>query len=215
MNAGEYVCFDLGKLMSGVPRLTVNGSAGDVVNLVFAESCSDGIPRALHPLHGRRSMTLILKDGRNQWEGFFPSGLRYLYVMVCESVNALTIDDVEWVTLQKEDETRNKFECPDVELNNIWENSVSTLRSCSEFCYMDSPSGRRAQFLRDAAFQSMYSMCTSGDISHAKRALYEFASSQYETGELPSVYPSSYVYTVGEWSMYWVIWRHTLSTWHK
>ncbi|WDE98729.1 alpha-L-rhamnosidase C-terminal domain-containing protein [Lentisphaera profundi] len=201
----QYLCYDLQDIRSGCVRLSVDTPQDSDVFLVFAESFNDGIPRSLHPLHGRRAIHIKLKAGSNNWEDFFPVGLRYVFILSAANFD-ININDVQLLALQTPESSGTKFECPDMTLNSTWQRSLSTLSSCSEYSYMDSPSGRRAQFLRDAALQSIYSMTATGQYDQAKNSLIEFSRGQYETGELPSVYPSSYFYTLGESSMYWVIW---------
>jgi hypothetical protein len=201
----QFLCYDLGEIRSGCVRISVDTPQETIIFVVYGESFNDGIPRSLHTLHGRRALKIKLKEGDNNWEDFFPVGMRYVFVLSaghCE----ININDVQLLALQKSDSTASKFECPNMKINNIWQRSLSTLNSCSEYGFMDSPSGRRAQFLRDAALQSIYAMTANGKYEQSRQALIEFSRGQYETGELPSVYPSSYYYSVGESSMYWAIW---------
>ena len=201
----QYLCYDIEQIRSGCVKLSIDTPQDSDIFLVFAESFNDGIPRSLHPLHGRRAVHIKLKAGRNNWEDFFPVGLRYVFILSAANFD-ININDVQLLALQKPESTGTKFEGPDSDMNEIWKRSLNTLNSCSEYGYMDSPTGRRAQFLRDTALQSIYAMTATGQYEQAKTSLMEFSHGQYETGELPSVYPSSYLYTVGESSMYWVIW---------
>lgn len=201
----QYLCYDLEQIHSGCVKLSIDTPQDSDIFLVFAESFNDGIPRSLHPLHGRRAVHVKLKAGRNNWEDFFPVGLRYVFILSAANFD-ININDVQLLALQKAESTGTKFEGPDTNVNEIWKRSLSTLNSCSEYSYMDSPTGRRAQFLRDSALQSIYSMTATGQYEQARTSLIEFSRGQYETGELPSVYPSSYIYTVGESSMYWIMW---------
>ncbi|MCM8538524.1 MAG: glycoside hydrolase family 78 protein [Lentisphaeraceae bacterium] len=214
LESSEYVILDLGKCVTGTPLLTIAGTSGDIVDVVYAELSIDGKVLPLHSNHGRQTDTIILSDDELVWSSQNPRAFRYLCIHIRDSKESCFIKDPAVRIIGVEDDLKGKFQCNDETVNSIFQVGVQTLESCSQYNFVDSPAGDNCQYIADAAIQGITSLQTLGTPQLSRKALIEFAQQQFETGEMPGACPSDIYFNIPDYPLHWVKWlqKHILYT---
>ncbi len=204
----EYAIFDFDKTQYAFPHITLNGSAGDVVDLVFGELCQNGEVIAYEIGVRRNASTITLADGENEWMCSTPRGFRYVMV-ICRNVrNKVEIKAVDFHQCQIEHKNTGSFQCSSPVLDNVWNIGVSTLETTMRNIYIDSPAKGQSQSLPDAMIQSWAGYSVFGEFDQAGRAIEAFAQSQLETGEINAISPSGIFQALPDYSLCWPVWLH-------
>ncbi len=204
----EYAIFDFDKTQYAFPHLTIKGSEGDVVDLVFGELCQNGEVIAYEIGVRRNSSTITLAEGDNDWMSATYRGFRYVMV-ICRNVKSkVEIKAVDFMQMQAEHKNPGSFMCSSPILDNVWNIGVRTLETTMRSVYIDSPTKDQAQSLPDAMIQSWAGYCVYGEYEQAGRAIEAFAQSQLETGEINAISPSGVFQALPDYSLCWPVWLH-------
>jgi len=211
---GEYIILDMGQQVTGTPKLTISGSSGDYINIIYGEICIDGKLIPLHCTQGRRTDTIILSNEELEWSSHAPRSFRYIGIHAHEVRSSCFIKNPGTRVLQSQQEKRGNFECNDEVLNSIYQISMSTLNSCGQYNFVNSPAGDNCQYIADAAIQGLTSIISQGTAQLSRKSLIEFALSQFETGEIPGAYPSAIYFNIPDYPLHWIKWlqKHLLFT---
>ena len=122
--------FDLGQNFSGWARLKVKGTAGDKVNMQFAEMLNpDGTVYTANLRSARAADNYILKGHDEEvWEPHFTfHGFRY--VQVTGLSQKPTPDTVTGIVIQSDSPMTSSFECSNPMLNQLYSNIIWGQRS--------------------------------------------------------------------------------------
>ncbi len=187
----HFATIDFGQTYYAYPRVFLSGHAGDVIDIVAGEHLGDGEVIS-YKLDGQRNVsTFILQEGSNEWLAAVQRGVRYVMV-VARNVRAPV--KLQGVALWQESELSDqsvKFMCSKERYNAIWEASMRTLSASMLRIYLDSPTKDCAQTLPDALIQARASFYAQGAYSISQQSLVAFADTQFETGDLNALNPSS------------------------
>jgi len=180
----EFVVFDLGLLQYGFPGLSLEGKAGDIVDITYGETLNDlKIPR--NHDHTRSVDTLILRAGSNRWLKFSAACCRYVMVSTRRCTDTVTVNGLWIVHYARNFRKNTLFRCADEEINQIWEISRYLSLLSAKSTFIGIPFYRRTQYLSDACIQARNSYYISNDYSLSRKALLEYARAQFEDGSIP------------------------------
>ena len=214
LNTSEYVILDLGKCISGTPLLTFEGNSGDIIDIIYAELSVEGKILPLHSNHGRQTDTIILSQEELTWSTQNTRSFRYLAIHVRDAKESCFIKNPAVRVIGVQDEMKGKFSSNDETINSIYQVGLQTLESCSKYNFVNSPSGDDCQYIADAAIQAIASLQSMGTATLSRKALIEFATQQFETGEIPGACPSDIYFNIPDYPLHWVKWlqKHLLYT---
>lgn len=207
----RFQVYDFGQVIYGNPILTLEGQAGDVIDVVCGEQCIDGSVKVCQ--NGQRNAaTLTLSGHRDVWISAFPQGFRYLMVLARSAASDLNIENVQARISSCPARLTSAFACSDETLNEIWKLGNTTLGTTVQGIFLSSPMNAPYQYLGGAMIQSWAAYFSRGDYRLGSTALSSFAYSQLESGELRANVPSGIFRVIPDSSLQWVIWltRHIM-----
>lgn len=190
---GKYL-IDLGKIYAGMPQINFEGgNPGDVVSM-----------RGGYVLKPDGSLSTEIDQQTNLEYFFLLNGnkavfkpmlyLSYRYLQVDNSPNALTTDNVRFISRHYElDPSRTEFISSDTMLNQVWSLMMHSLIVGAHEGFLDTPTREKGAFLGDAWSQGVASMLAMGERSLNLRVMLEFLDSQdqyWPDGRLNAVYPN-------------------------
>jgi len=213
LGAGEYASLDLGRRSIALPQLQIEGSAGDVVDILLTEELNDGVPEPIS--HGiRRVDTLVLSGHLDTWTPVVFSGFRYVSIAVRSASGSVEVSNANVLLPGRDrDAALSSVDCSDARLKKVWERAAEAADGCCELQLRDAVSSPAGQNLFPSALLGGAGLWTGSDLSPYRQALLDFAAAQFETGEIPASFPCG---DEGDplASMMWIIWlqKHALFT---
>ncbi|MEU0492034.1 alpha-L-rhamnosidase N-terminal domain-containing protein [Nocardiopsis sp. NPDC006139] len=196
--------FDLGRIVSGRTRLTLDGPAGRTVTGALVEAVT---PVALGSAAPFRIRT---RNGRTRFTASDPSGGRYL---------VLSVDgpDVE-VAVAVREALRPRpagagFECSDPFLEHLFAVALRTVDLTAQDAYLDCPTRESRAWVGDAVVHQAVDLATSPDWSLAVWNPRLLARARPD-GMLPMVVAGDFardgVPPIPDWALHWIRSVHLL-----
>ncbi|GKZ15195.1 glycoside hydrolase family 78 protein [Haladaptatus sp. T7] len=193
---GVYV-FDMGEMVAGWTRLTVEGSAGTEVRITMGEKRSDdgtvhhswspGYPEPI-----QEDTYILSGDGTETWESRFTyKGFRY--VQVEGFPGTPTADDIKGVVAHTDLETGNdsEFSSSNDLLNQIHENTRRALLNNHHGVPTDTPVYEKNGWTGDAQATAVTAMYNFDMARFYQKWLRDLRDAQRESGEVPTIVPTS------------------------
>jgi len=184
-----YVTLDFGKVLSGHPRIRLNGVEGGIVDIGYSETLLDG---RVDAVRGGLNMAdrYIMKDGPQEFELFFYKGFRFLQATFRNCDKPVEVESISVNFTSYPVEYRGAFECSDPLLNKIWDLGRWTTQICMHDGYEDTPWREQGQWLGDAQVELLVNYVAFGDIELGSKGIRQFAQGQREDGLIPAMYPA-------------------------
>ncbi|GGA03882.1 hypothetical protein GCM10008018_57240 [Paenibacillus marchantiophytorum] len=189
----EVLTYDFGRIEPGYLQLEVTGTAGTVVDVVYAEELWEG--KALLNGNNNRSLDrFILAEGRQQLEvGFGWKACRYVQLRVRHvDSRPVCVHRVGLRTRRYPVAQPAAFKCSDQTLQRVWEISEHTIRICMQDAFVDSPSREQQQWMGDGRWQGLYQTYYSGDGRLHRKLLEQVGQSQDWQGMTAQRYPDGH-----------------------
>ncbi|SFB39191.1 alpha-L-rhamnosidase [Cohnella sp. OV330] len=214
--------FDAGKIVSGWPRIVLQGARGTTVRMRYAEALDEN-GAVLHRVCNEQSeyyydQYTMRGDGTERWEPDF-SYKAFRYVEVTGYPERLVPGTNIWIVSAHTDLAhKGRFHCADERLNRLYEASVQTQKNNALGQLADCPHREQAQYLADADLQSEL-LLYNFDARHLlEKTLSDFADAQYADGTFPFVAPSNaehpdFDLRIPEWDLHFcTLLRHVYET---
>ncbi len=181
------VVLDFGRIVTARVRLSLDGPAGAIVDIGYAERLVDG--RFNICVDGAAiADRYILKDGRQVFETFTWKAFRYLKLRFRKCPRPINVQGVQAVISTYPYEERGEFHSDDETLNGVFEISKATVRLCSNDFLMDTPWREKAQWLGDNALVTVPTIHSCfGDTALPRKFLIQAGQHQFPTGLLANV----------------------------
>lgn len=211
LRAGQYAILELEKYVRGCPEFTIQGSAGDQIDIIYGDYLTGNV--VLPYEDGiRRLFTLILDGNPTHWTTMNARGMRYVMFFARTAASNVVIQEISIRRQSMQVREATSFACSDELINQIWEASVNTLEATFDRMFLTSGGGQEGMMLGDAMLQSIASFYLFGNYDYSEKALREFARAQYETGEIPAMAPSEFSVRLLDFSLLWPVWlqRHIM-----
>lgn len=203
LREGEYAVYDLGKLCYGYPVLELEGSNGDIVDITTGSHFAENRVRSLGP-YGRKTNSLRLAEGKNQWMPQEMHGLRYIMINVRKG-NTAVIPKLTFCASKQENTIDLDFHSSDGVCNAIWKECTHALEQCIKGSFVDNPNARRCQSIPESYLYSRAIYTLTGSCTLPGKALFEFAGAQLENGLIPSIVPAGACVHAPDSSLLWIL----------
>jgi hypothetical protein len=202
---------DFGRVVSGYPRLRLEGPAAAAVDLAFSERLVDGrvpIQRA-SPVGSQNVDRYLLREGPQEWERFEWAGFRYLHLTVRNAGRPVRLRTVSLNFTSYPVQRRGRFQCSDDLLNRVWEAGADTLQLCMHDGYEDCPSREQRQWVGDAYVEALVDFAAFGDPRLAAKLLRQVVHSQRPDGMTQMATPGDAAARWGvfitDYCLYWIM----------
>lgn len=214
----HYVVLDAGKLVNGFVTVSLEGAAGDAVEIMYAEAPSKARQK------GRRDVLedawiegandiYTLRDGRQEYQPFLHRTFRFIRIATRPSA-PLTLHGLAYDWTGYPFPERGEFRCSDERLNRIWDVGWYTQRMCAFDTYQDCPFYERLQYGGDTRIQVLVTFYASGDALLPANAIRQLHASALPEGLIQSRYPNHVFQVIPGYSLCWIqmlddYYRHT------
>jgi alpha-L-rhamnosidase len=163
---------DFERVVSGYISFSVEGSAGDVLELAWHEhlgvAANDGTVRPRESLNLRQVARYILREGVQEFRLLSEQTLRYLRI-VNRSRRPVTIHHVGVVSCHVPRPAGASFLSDDTLLNRIFSAARETVTMNTADVFMDCPERERNGWFHDSYWTAFTYLMLSGDISINRR----------------------------------------------
>jgi hypothetical protein len=204
------ILLDQGYETVAYPEISVSGSTGSEIQLIYAESLYDnkGNKGNRNEIEGKKIKGAmdIFKVGSADKQTFRPlwfRTFRYVQMHIKTADTPLTINNLQSVFTAYPFRENASFKCSDPELSNIWEVGWRTLRLCSNETHYDCPYYEQLQYVGDTRIQCLISTYVSGDDRLTRQAINAFNRSRFYEGLTASRYPTNDMQVIPPFSLYW------------
>jgi len=209
-NSKAVILLDQGVETVAYPEITVSGSNGSEIELIYAEALFDaqGNKGNRNEIEGKNIKGLmdVFKVGSADNQTFRPlwfRTFRYVQVTIKTGDNPLVIKNIQSVFTAYPFKETATFKCSNPELSKIWEVGWHTLRLCSNETHYDCPYYEQLQYVGDTRIQCLVSSYISGDDRLTRQAISAYDRSRLYDGLTRSRYPSSDMQVIPPFSLFW------------
>jgi alpha-L-rhamnosidase len=210
--------FDVGRIISGWPKLKLKGIEGVTIRLRYSENL-DARGRVDHNVTNEKSehyydQYTMRGDKVETWQpNFSYKAFRYVevtgYPISIESANELTVCLAHTAI-----EYRGSFHCSDEHLNELYDACIRTQKNNTLGQLVDCPHREQAQYIADTDLQAETLLYNFDALSILEKTLSDFADSQLPDGTFPFNAPSTYEHPdfniqIPEWDLHYatLLWK--------
>jgi hypothetical protein len=185
---GWFLLFDFGAVISGRPRLDIEGPAGAIVDIM----CT---PYILNDRFTARIVDselidrVVLSGRRDVWEACYFKPTRYLAVAIRSGeepikLHAAGIREIAYPFAEK-----GRLRAPDAPwFEHCWRAAAKTIRACTTDAYTDNYRERR-QYAQTGYYGALGNYWVFGDTALQRRYLRQVAQEQEANGMMPAYAP--------------------------
>ncbi|MCX7804074.1 MAG: family 78 glycoside hydrolase catalytic domain [Planctomycetota bacterium] len=201
------VLLDFGRVVTGRPRIFVEGPSGAAIEIGYAERLIDG--RFNNSIEGAQADRCVLRGGAQVYRPFAWKAFRYLKIRIRDAREPVIVRRLEAELDEYPFEESGGFESGDGTLNGVFRISRDTLRLCSHDCLMDTPWREQAQWLGDVAAVTLPGILSCfGDLRLTGKFLRQAAANRHATGLLANISNTvdyDWQYDIADYSLWWVM----------
>ncbi|BBI35192.1 alpha-L-rhamnosidase [Cohnella abietis] len=210
--------FDVGRIVSGWPKLSLKGFEGATVRLRYSEDLDEN-GRVKHNVTNEHSDNYydeytMRGDELESWQPDFSyKAFRYVevtgYPLPIENGNEVNVclayTAIPYV---------GSFNCSDESLNDLYEACIRTQKNNTLGQTVDCPHREQAQYTADTDLQAESLLYNFDAISVVEKTLSDFTDAQLEDGTFPFVTPTNYEHPdfnlqIPEWDLHYatLLWK--------
>ncbi len=210
------VVLDFGRVITAYPRVTLEGVAGGILDIGYAERLIDG--HFNNAIEGQFADRYIMRDGKQTYQPFTWKAFRYLKLRLHACTDPVTLTSVQAMVTTYPYEEQGHFSSEDEGLDAVFDISRYTLRLCSNEFIMDTPWREQAQWLGDVAGVTLGGIYACfGDTALPGKFLRQAAANQHPTGMISNISNSvnhHWQSAIPDYSLWWVmaLWDHYMYT---
>ena len=209
---------DFGRIHSGYPFIELDACGGEVVDVAVAEgipgewdTASPAQPRISRDSgHGAHLFRYVARPGRQRFERFEWTAVRYAQVTVRNAPHGLQIRHVGSTFTRYPAEARGWFECSDPLLTKLWDIGRYTLQLCMHDGWEDCPGREQRQWLGDATVEFLVGQAGFGpSVNALNRQFLQHAAESQRPDGLTQMYAPGDHHTNGmlipDWTLQWIL----------
>lgn len=205
-------------LVSGYPCIEFEAKGGEIVEMAVAETIPGEYTGSL-PEHPRPVKETYLdcahvarytaRPGRQRFERFDWSAVRYLFVVLRNVPDGVTIRRLGVTGTHYPAVERGAFECSDDFLNRLWAIGRYTALQCTHDAWIDGPGREKRQWLGDGLVHYLIDTAAFGPSTGPvdRQFLMHGAESQRPDGLMQMFAPGDHHYTgvlIPDFNLHWV-----------
>jgi hypothetical protein len=217
-DADAGLLVDFGRIHSGHPFIELDAEGGEVVEVAVAEGMpgewDGGSLRQLRLSrdggHGAHVFRYVARAGRQRFEKFEWSAVRWAQIVVRDAPRGLRIRHVGSTYTRYPVEPRGRFECSDPLLEQLWQVGRYTLQLCMHDGWEDCPGREQRQWLGDATVEYAVGQAAFGPSVNPlnRQFLAQAAESQRPDGLTQMFAPGDHRTNgilIPDWTLQWII----------
>ena len=183
-----FLLFDFGKVINGMPKLTIEGTKNTEVHVLAAPYMVDGVftsQIAASNCHDQ----LTLSGNKDTWQAMYFKPTRYLGIVIQNAKEAVKIHNIGIHQIAYPFELKGTIETPDATwIEDLWNASVKTIEVCTTDAFTDNYRERR-QYAQTGYYAALGTYFTFGDTALQRRYLLQIAQEQEPNGMMPAYAP--------------------------
>jgi hypothetical protein len=197
--------WDLGCVYNGWISFAAEGRKGSVLLLAFFEGMEDGVPKRIQWADGcNNALTYRLREGWQEFESFFPYGVRYIAVHEINGpVNVKSLRALKATCSRK---TRGHFLSDNPLFNGIYQISRQVIESATDDTFTDCPTFEQVNWNFDNRMAAQADMLITGNDDIIRNSILLFADDPARAGTVASQTPSTWERQIPLWSFHWILW---------
>jgi hypothetical protein len=197
--------WDLGYVRNGWISFQARGKKGSAVMLAFFEAMENGGDRRIQWAEGcNNALTYRLHDGWQQFESFFPYGVRY--IAAHEIGGPVDVRDLHLLKASCAHKPQGDFQTDDTLLNGIYRISVQCIESGTDDTFTDCPTFEQVNWNFDNRLASGADFWTTANLEIIRNSILLFAEDPEHPGLVASQTPSTWSLRIPLWSFNWIMW---------
>lgn len=209
---------DFERIHSGHPFIELEAQGGEVVEVAVAEGIPgewDGAPGERLRMtrdggHGANVFRYVARPGRQRFEKFEWSAVRWAQLTVRNAPSGLKIRHLGSVYTRYPAEERGTFECSDPLLERLWRVGRYTLQLCMHDAWEDCPGREQRQWLGDVTVEYLVGQAAFGPSVDAlnRQFLRQAAESQRPDGLTQMFAPGDHRTNgilIPDWTLQWIL----------
>ncbi len=215
MSKCPSIIVDMGKEVTGMPRIVVDAPEGAVIDIAMAEmQTKDGINHYWGNLIGMGvAHRFIARGGVQAFETYLRFGYRYLQVTFRNLTKPLKLYRTSVNFTSYDVGSRGRFSCSDDYLNKLWERAAYTAQLCMYDAWEDCPGREQRQWVGDARVEALIAYACFGDLALSRKFLVQTGQSQRPDGMTMCLYPGCtgiINHTIVDYNLHWLcaIWEY-------
>jgi alpha-L-rhamnosidase len=212
------VLLDFGRIHSGHPFFDIEARGGEIVELAVAEGApgewdqpAPETPRITRDSgHGAHVLRYVARPGRQRFEKFEWSAVRWAQMTVRNAPQGLRIHELASLYTRYPAEERGSFECSDPQLERLWQIGRYTLQLCMHDAWEDCPGREQRQWLGDVTVEYLVGQAAFGPSVNAlnRQFLRQAAESQRPDGLTQMFAPGDHrtnAILIPDWTLQWIL----------
>lgn len=206
------ILLDFGRVITGFVELKLDGVAGGMVDIGYAERLIDD--RFNNAIEGQFADRYTMVDGVQTFRSFTWKGFRYIKLRFHNCFEPVKIDSVKSIITTYPFEEKGGFSSDDRELEQTFDISRYTLRLCSQEFIMDTPWREQGQWLGDVSAVTLGGIYSCfGDTKLPAKFLRQSAENQHPTGllgNMTNTVSHNWENVIPDYSLWWImaLWHH-------
>lgn len=198
---------DFGRIINAYVELDVEGPAGAMLEMGYAERLHDG--HFNNAIEGQFADAITIREGRQRWRVFAWKAFRYLRVRLHSAFSPVVVHELTARETRYPFEERGAFSASEVRLNQIFEMCRYTLRIGSNEYITDTPWREQGQWLGDVAAVTLGGIYACfGETRLARKFLRQSAATQYPTGflgNMTNTYSANWQNVHVDFALWWLM----------
>jgi len=187
-NKTWFLLFDFGKVINGMPKLTVEGPKNTEVHILAAPFMVDST--FTHKIVASNFHDqLVLSGKKDEWQAMYFKPTRYLAISVKGNKEALKIHSLGMHQLEYPFQLKGSISTPEAPwVEDLWNASIKTIDACTTDAFTDNYRERR-QYAQTGYYAALGNYFTYGDTALQRRYLLQVAQEQQANGLMPAYAP--------------------------
>ncbi len=210
-----YIIIDFGKIITAFLELELEGVAGGIVDIGYAERLFDG--EFNNSVECTFADRYTMKEGKQYFRPYTWKAFRYVKIQFHKCFQEVKLNSLKGIINTYPYQEKGSFNCDNEKYNRLFEISRYTVRLCSNEFIMDTPWREQGQFLGDVSAVTLGEIYSCfGDTELPAKYLRQCSSIQHFNGLIPAITNNIWDWDniLIDYNLWWIngIWEHYMYT---
>lgn len=202
---GTYIILDLGREECGFVDLDIDAATGSVVDIAVGEHLVDQRVRASVGARNFASR-YIAKEGRQRFTHYANRYAgRYVELHITQGSESFMLHHAGLIPADYPLNMRGAFNCPNEQMNRIYDISQRTMHLCMHEHYEDCPWREQALYANDSRIQALAGYYAFGEYDFPSVSFDLLAQTLGDDGYQEMCAPMKFDFTIPSFSMSWFL----------